>query len=198
MSQEVQPQKAALSVKVMQVTKQQFRDHAVIDGLIGIDDDFEDGSNFGSLLDKRVKMFNPHASPQELDRTKERCRQKLTLCRIEKARQEADDAGRRLERASAKLEEDQAKPTLSRQTRRNKKYETIDRLLSDIAESSPKSHKEVFEQLDSRHIPIPAAKPFASARGWIAGFKKDASRARAWLSKRWKVLGLPAFPRGPK
>ena len=199
-------QKAPLSVKVMQVTKQQLADRAVLDELKGIDDDFEDGSMFGSLLDKRVKMFNPHASPEELDRIKERCRQKLTRYRAEKARQEADAARRHLENALAKLGEDPAKranAVVSRPTRRNKKYETIDRLLRHTAESRPKSHQEVFEQLESRHIegrrvPIPPAEPFASARGWIAGFQKDPAGARAWLSKRWKALGLPPFPRGPK
>jgi len=192
-----------MSFKVTQVTKQELRDRLVIEGLKGIEGDFEDGSIYGFLLDKRVKASNPDASPKEHDRTKERCRQKLTLYRAEKARLEAEEARRRLESAHAKLKEDlakQAKTVLSRQTRRNKKYEAIDSMLRDIAKARPHSHKEVFEHLHrpSRHIQVPPAEPFASARGWITGFQKDPARARAWLSKRWKALGLPAFRRGPK
>ena len=43
------------------------------------------------------------------------------------------------------------------------------------------------------------AEPFETARGWMAGFRRDEAAARAWLSKRWRVtLDLPPLPRGPK
>jgi|ERR1017187_2918278 hypothetical protein len=190
-----------MSFRVMQVTKQQISDYAVVEELKGIESDFEDGSIYGQLLEKQVKRFNPNASPEELHRAKERCRQKLTLGRIEKARLEADEARRRLEKAQAKLAEDQAKQaktTLARRTRPNKRYLAIDGMLIDITKAKPLDHKEVFELLDSRGIRIPPAEPFKSARGWIAGFQKDPPRAHAWLSKRWRGLDLPRFLSGPK
>jgi hypothetical protein len=82
--------------------------------------------------------------------------------------------------------------------RRSAKYESIDKALRGIAESQPKTQKEVFQALQSRMKKIPSADPFTSARGWLAGFQKDPASARAWLSKRWRVLALPPLPRGPK
>ena len=35
-----------------------------------------------------------------------------------------------------------------------------------------------------------------TARGWIAGFRRDAAAARAWLSKRWTELNLAAIAPG--
>lgn len=82
--------------------------------------------------------------------------------------------------------------------RRNHKYLAIDNALRRIAESRPRTHEEVFQSLQSRNVVIPHAVPFLSARGWIPGFRRDPAAARAWLSKRWAVLGLSPFIRGPK
>jgi hypothetical protein len=82
--------------------------------------------------------------------------------------------------------------------RGNQIYEQIDRAIRKIADSRPQTQEEVFQSLDDRDVPIPLAKPFLSAHGWIAGFRKNPADARSWLSKRWKKLGLPRFPRGPK
>ena len=76
----------------------------VLAGLKGIEDDFEDDSRYGRLLDKRVKAFHPNASPEDLDRIKERCRQELTLYRVRKATLEADEARRHLQGAQAQLD----------------------------------------------------------------------------------------------
>jgi hypothetical protein len=88
-------------------------------------------------------------------------------------------------------------PTPASKPRRNSKYEKIDEVLQEIAESHPKSHEGVFRDLDGR-APVPDAQPFAGARGWLAGFKRDPDSAREWLSKNWSRLRLPAFRRGPK
>ena len=82
--------------------------------------------------------------------------------------------------------------------RRNQKYKVIDQALQEIAESRPSTQEAVFQSLDDRHVVIPPAEPFMAARGWIAGFRRDAAAARAWLSKRWAELDLPPLPRGPK
>jgi hypothetical protein len=93
-------------------------------------------------------------------------------------------------------------PSESRKTkspvRRNQKYKVIDVALREIAESRPSRQEEVFQALDGRHVVIPPAEPFVTARGWIAGFRRDAAAARAWLSKRWAELNLAPLPRGPK
>jgi hypothetical protein len=86
---------------------------------------------------------------------------------------------------------------ISRQRPSSSKYEAIDQTLREIAEAKPKSQEEVFKQLDGR-VDWPNAEPFASAKGWIAGFEKDRARARIWLSKRWSLLRLPPFVPGPK
>jgi hypothetical protein len=91
-----------------------------------------------------------------------------------------------------------APSSVPRIKRRNKKYESIDEALRAIAESRPRTQKEVFQALKSRDVTIPMAKPFESAGGWIKGFQQDPARARAWLSKRWKELNRPPLPRGPK
>ncbi len=82
--------------------------------------------------------------------------------------------------------------------RRNQKYKVIDEALRKIAESLPRTQEEVFQSLEGRHVVVPPAEPFMTARGWIAGFRRDAAAARAWLSKRWKELSLSPMPRGPK
>jgi hypothetical protein len=82
--------------------------------------------------------------------------------------------------------------------RRNQKYKVIDHALQEIAESRPSTQEAVFQALDGRHVVIPPAEPFMAARGWIAGFRRDAAAARAWLSKRWGELSLSPLPRGPK
>jgi hypothetical protein len=82
--------------------------------------------------------------------------------------------------------------------RRNQKYKVIDEALRKIAESVPRTQEEVFQSLEGRHVVVPPAEPFMTARGWIAGFRRDAAAARAWLSKRWKELSLSPLPRGPK
>jgi hypothetical protein len=93
-------------------------------------------------------------------------------------------------------------PTSSRKAkkpvRRNQKYEKIDKALQEIAESRPRTQEEVFQSLDGRKVVIPPAEPFETARGWIAGFRRDEGAARSWLSKRWGELDLPPLPRGPK
>jgi hypothetical protein len=87
---------------------------------------------------------------------------------------------------------------LGRKTvRRSSKYEAIDAALRSIAESRPTSHEKVFDALDGR-APVPNAKPFAMAGGWLSGFKRDRVAAHAWLSKAWSRLHLAAFSRGPK
>jgi hypothetical protein len=77
-------------------------------------------------------------------------------------------------------------------------YTEIDKALRQIALAVPTSQEEVFKQLDSRKVKVPPAEPFHTAKGWGAGFKRDPSSARSWLSKRWKTLGLATLPRGPK
>jgi len=81
--------------------------------------------------------------------------------------------------------------------RRNQKYKAIDEALQKIAESRPRTQEAVFSALEGR-VGYPPAEPFESARGWMAGFGRDPRAARAWLSKRWGELDLPAFARGPK
>jgi hypothetical protein len=83
-------------------------------------------------------------------------------------------------------------------TRRNPKYKVIDEALKEIAESQPRTQEEVFQSLEGRHVVIPACEPFVTARGWMAGFRRNESLARQWLSKRWAELHLPSFLRGPK
>jgi len=82
--------------------------------------------------------------------------------------------------------------------RRNQRYLAIDRTLHEIAESRPRTQEDVFQSLQDRHVVIPPAEPFLTARGWIPGFRRDQAAARAWLSKRWRELDLPPLPRGPK
>lgn len=78
------------------------------------------------------------------------------------------------------------------------RYSTIDKMLISISEAKPKKHEEVFRFLDERHVRIPQAEPFESSGGWRAGLRSDPQAAHAWLSKRWSLLELPGFPRGPK
>jgi len=83
-------------------------------------------------------------------------------------------------------------------SRRNQKYEGIDKALRAFAASRPKSHQEVFRLLDDRKVAVPNRRPFKAAGGWLKGFLQDRHSASAWLSHAWGTLGLPAFPRGPK
>jgi hypothetical protein len=89
-------------------------------------------------------------------------------------------------------------PPVRSALRRSRKYELIDEHLKDAAAACPRDHREVFRILEGRQCPIPEAEPFKTAGGFLAGFEKDPQTARAWLSKQWSHLGLPAFPRGPK
>jgi len=84
-----------------------------------------------------------------------------------------------------------------RPKKRDLKYAAVDAALRQIAEARPRSHEEVFRSLEGRTC-IPNAEPFLSARGWLAGFKRNKPTARAWLSRAWYRLNLPPFPRGPK
>jgi hypothetical protein len=90
------------------------------------------------------------------------------------------------------------RPRRNKPTRRNAKYEAIYRALREISDAAPESHEEVFGFLNDRHVPIPNAEPFKAAGGWLQGFRQNPHEARAWLSKAWRRLGLPAFARGPK
>jgi hypothetical protein len=90
-----------------------------------------------------------------------------------------------------------ANATARKRLRRNKRYEKIDRTLIEISAAQPVNHEEFFGSLEGR-VPIPPAEPFANAGGWKVGFRKDRRAAQAWLSKRWALLELPPFPRGPK
>jgi hypothetical protein len=99
--------------------------------------------------------------------------------------------------ASDRKEADKKKG-LGKPTRRNPSYKQIDAALRGVSESRPRTQEEVFQSLDGRHVPLPPAEPFHSARGWMAGFRRDRSVARAWLSKRWSELNLSPLPRGPK
>jgi hypothetical protein len=80
--------------------------------------------------------------------------------------------------------------------RQNSKYLEIDEALRDISHARPKSYEEVVRFLDQRKVPPPYGKVFAP--GWLKGYQQNPHVARAWLSKRWGHLGLPALPRGPK
>ena len=83
-------------------------------------------------------------------------------------------------------------------SRRNPIDEKIDRLLRDISKAFPGSQHEVFAELDVRRVPLCSAEPFRSADGWVAGFARNETLARAWLSKQWGRLGLTELKRGPK
>jgi hypothetical protein len=122
----------------------------------------------------------------------------------EDARHAEDSRGDPLPQASSLRRESgveeipsQTPSTTRKPVRRNQRYEAIDCELRKIAEARPKGQKEVFDSLDGR-VKIPNAEPFASAGGWLAGFRKNPPAARAWLSKTWSKLNLPPFSRGPK
>jgi hypothetical protein len=80
---------------------------------------------------------------------------------------------------------------------RSPRYIAIDDTLRDIAQMTPGSHGDVFQNLEGR-VKIPNAEPFQAAGGWVKGFHASPRAARAWLSKAWSRLKLPPFPRGPK
>ena len=82
--------------------------------------------------------------------------------------------------------------------RRNSTSLAIEEALRLISDARPKKHAEVFKLLDEREVPIASRKPFHVVRGWQKGYKQDPHSARAWLSKTWGDLNLPAFPRGPQ
>ena len=110
----------------------------------------------------------------------------------ESARQESQQRG------TQKAQGSKESRKTARPVRRNQRYKVIDEALRKIAQSSPRTQEEVFQSLEDRHVVIPPAEPFMTARGWIAGFRRDALGARAWLSKRWGELSLSSLPRGPK
>ena len=80
----------------------------------------------------------------------------------------------------------------------SRRYSTIDKMLISISDAMPKNHDQVFRFLEERRVRIPHAEPFERCGGWSAGFRSDPQAARAWLSKRWSLLRLPGFQRGPK
>ena len=84
-----------------------------------------------------------------------------------------------------------------RTAKRNPGAEAIDKALREIAKTCPKSHEEVFRAMNGR-FPVPLASPFLTTGGWLSGFNRDPVPARAWLSRNWHRLQLPAFRRGPK
>jgi hypothetical protein len=106
-----------------------------------------------------------------------------------------------IRRAEVASSQDRQVPEQSRRekklVRRNQKYKTIDEALKKVADSRPQTQEEVFKALEGRVV-SPPAEPFETARGWMAGFRRDEATARAWLSKRWRELNLPPLPRGPK
>jgi hypothetical protein len=114
--------------------------------------------------------------------------------RGELLRRPTQQASELAQRRDLKL--DQKAPRSS--TKKSGPYAEIDAALRQIAEARPSNQQEVFKQLDWRNVRIPPAEPFRTAKSWIAGFKKNESDARSWLSKRWANLELSAFPKGPK
>jgi hypothetical protein len=100
--------------------------------------------------------------------------------------------------ASNRLEPDKRKDRGTEPTRRNPRYRQIDTALKETSGSRPRTQEEVFQSLDDRHVSLPLAEPFLSARGWTAAFRRDPLAARSWLSKRWSELKLAPLPRGPK
>jgi len=82
-------------------------------------------------------------------------------------------------------------------TARALRYEAIDKALRGIAEAAPKRHREVFDGFNGS-IDLPFAEPFASAGGWLTGYRRDRVAARVWLSKTWSRLNLRPFTRGSK
>lgn len=101
------------------------------------------------------------------------------------------------EQAAGDPAPDDKPSSTAKPVRRSPKYKAIDDALREIGKARPKGHKEVFDSLDKR-VKVPNAEPFASASGWSAGFSKNPTAARAWLSKAWARLNLPPFSRGPK
>lgn len=85
-----------------------------------------------------------------------------------------------------------------KRSKRNQRYEGIDKALREIATALPRSHKEVFQHLDNWKVATPNRKPFNSIGEWLEGFHQSPHEASAWLSQAWGRLKLPAFPRGPK
>ena len=175
----------------MQVTKQKLSEMMYFAGFETIDDDLSPESPFGALFRKQLKCLYHDADLEELDGLTERYRLRFALTQIRQATVRADEFRRRLEEAQAKRRE-------SPRGQRNGAYKEIDASLRAIALARPKSHAEVFQLLDSRKVRTPDAKPFLLARGWMRGFQEDPGLARSWLSKRWSILGLPSFRRGPK
>jgi hypothetical protein len=86
----------------------------------------------------------------------------------------------------------------SRPSRRNAKYEAIDKTLREIADARPKNHEDVFRLLDEGKVAVPNRKPFRAAGGWLKGFQRDRHAASVWLSQDWGRLMLPPFAPGPK
>lgn len=84
-----------------------------------------------------------------------------------------------------------------RPPRRNPSYETIDRVLRDIAAAGPKSQLDVFRELDGR-APIPNAQPFRrQVGGWRVLNKTDLQRVCGYLERGhgWVYLRFEWAPK---
>jgi hypothetical protein len=64
------------------------------------------------------------------------------------------------------------------QARQNVRYAKIYDALRSISDAHPKDHREVFNSLTERHVPIPDAEPFKAAGGWQSR-RRLAKRIRA-------------------
>jgi hypothetical protein len=109
----------------------------------------------------------------------------LKLCEIQSRRRAPRNVSARRRRAVA-----------ARRKSKSPLYSRIDAALCEIAKSHPGSHAQVFKALEGR-VAVPGAAPFAG-RGWVRGFECGKPKAHAWLAKRWALLGLPSFVKGPK
>lgn len=148
------------------------------------------------FLEKYARAKFPDGNRTAIEEQKRRWREEIRLGEITKATAKAEQAERRIESALRKHKQNIARTP--RGTRRNSRYEKIDKALREFAEMRPRSHEEVFQALDDRQVRVPFSEPFCTAGAWLAGFRKDHKHARAWLSKAWSRLNLPAFRKGPK
>jgi hypothetical protein len=99
------------------------------------------------------------------------------------ARPRSDNVHARMPRTQDAQRPQEVSKANMRPVRRHPRYTKIDEALQEIAESHPRTQEEVFRALEGR-AGFPPAEPFETARGWIAGFRRDKPAARAWLSKR--------------
>jgi hypothetical protein len=148
----------------------------------------------GMLLEKWAARALPNGTADERDKLKEDLRRDTLRRDMIAVTEKLERAGKRVDaRASAQ----RRTASRSKPKRPNPRYKAIYEKLKAIAEARPRSHDDVFRMLNGR-VGIPHAEPFETAGGWLAGFRKEPKLARSWLSKVWKVLHLPPFPRGPK